>query len=72
MQNGSRAEGAGTTADPVNLVDCEVCGGTGVMTARSTKTPPHSPPTLIACPGCGGDGSALSRPARPALRAVSG
>lgn len=42
------------------IVDCEVCAGTGVMTARSVDADPEQPPTVIQCPCCAGLGATLS------------
>jgi hypothetical protein len=50
------------------LVDCGVCGGTGVMTARAVDADPAAPPAIIPCPACAGTGATIVRPpagARP-------
>jgi DnaJ-class molecular chaperone len=44
------------------LVDCEVCGGTGVMTARAVNGDPAAPPAVIPCPACAGAGATIVRP----------
>jgi DnaJ-class molecular chaperone len=44
------------------LVDCEVCGGTGVMTARAVDAAPAAPPAVIPCPACAGAGVTIVRP----------
>lgn len=40
------------------LRDCEVCGGTGAMTARAADAP-HALPAVIPCPACAGRGATL-------------
>lgn len=49
------------------LLDCEVCAGTGAMTARGADQP-EAIPAVIPCPACAGRGATL-RPF-PALVAV--
>lgn len=43
------------------IVDCEVCAGTGVMTARSVDADPAVPPAVIPCPCCAGTGATVAR-----------
>jgi DnaJ-class molecular chaperone len=47
-------------AAAAKLVDCEVCGGTGAMTARPANEPAATP-ALLPCPACGGRGATLHR-----------
>lgn len=51
-----------------SLVECEVCGGMGAMTARAVDADPHDAPAVIPCPACGGKGATLRPfPARLAV-----
>lgn len=46
----------------VAIVDCEVCAGTGVMTARAVDADPATAPAVIPCPCCAGAGATVQRP----------
>lgn len=45
----------------VAIVDCQVCAGTGVMTARSVDAAADVPPAVIPCPCCAGAGATVAR-----------
>lgn len=49
------------------LVECEVCGGMGAMTARSVDADPTAPPSVIPCPVCEGRGGMLRAFPAPAV-----
>lgn len=58
--SGLPATGPTPPGAPV-LVDCDVCDGTQVMTARPADHP-DAPPAPIPCPRCGGAGVRLVEP----------